>query len=117
MAFCPEEAVEAGHSWAVILYYITTVPAGVLFLAWVGRWIPFLADLESSWFRTLLKLLWFYPSLFISYYLFHALTRVPLINALFTCTTLTRFYRRYHEPGARPKDLGPPHGKAPEPGS
>jgi len=33
------------------------------------------------------------------------LLRVPLINRLFTVTTLTHYYRRYHEPDTTLNDL------------
>ena len=47
-------------------------------------------------------LLIYYPNIllaaWLSYLLFYWLLRIPAINLLFTYTTLTHAYRRYHEP-------------------
>jgi ferredoxin len=107
MAFCPNRAVEAGHSFAVVLYYIVTAPAAAVLLDRLGSRLPSLAGLESSWLRFVLDLLWFYLSLFLSYRIFQLLIRIPLVRAVFARTTLTRLYRRYREPGTRPEDLAP----------
>jgi hypothetical protein len=45
-------------------------------------------------------------SLFVTYLLFTLLIRIPLVNRLFTYTTLVHYYRRYHEPDATLGDLG-----------
>lgn len=102
MAFCPERAIEGGHSWALILYYILSVPAAAWLLAVL---VPYCSALDSHWVSDLLSLLYIYPAVFISYYIFYWLTWVPAINALFACTTFTRIYRRYHEPDTEVKDI------------
>ena len=105
--FCPEKAVEAGHSWAALLTYITTLPVAFHFLKWLGGYVPGIRGLENPLITNLLQLVYTYLSLFLSYYLFFILIRVPLVNRLFTYTTLTHLYRRYHEPGIALKDLQP----------
>ena len=40
-----------------------------------------------------------------SIWLFHLLTRISLVNKLFTYTTFTRIFRRYHEPDTRLKHI------------
>lgn len=111
MGFCPEKAVEAGHSWAALLIYLTMLPFAFYFLKWLGGYIPGVRSLDNPLGQNLLQLIYTYLSLFLSYYLFFALIRVPLINKLFTYTTLTHLYRRYHEPGTRLKDLNPEKNK------
>jgi ferredoxin len=97
MAYCPRKAVEAGHSWGVLLYYAPSIPLG-----WLGAW------LLASWSPGLrdwgLLPLWF-PAMALCYLLFWYLTRFRAVNAFFTWTTLTHFYRRYHEPGTSLADL------------
>ena len=97
MNFCPERAVEAGHSWGVALFLIAHLP----FAAWLlgaltqitglaaptGKWTMF-------WTQYSLQLL----ALAVAYAGFWWLIRVPLFNRLFAWTTLTRWYRRYREP-------------------
>lgn len=106
MAFCPQEAIEAGHSWAVILYFITSVPVSVYLFAWIDAGIPVIGALNNAWLRRAIDILYLYPSLFISYYIFSKLLKIPIVNSLFTYTTLTHIYRRYKEPGTTLKDIG-----------
>jgi NAD-dependent dihydropyrimidine dehydrogenase PreA subunit len=105
MGYCPTLAVEAGQSWLVLLYFITSVPAGTWFLSWLTERFPGTAGLDGWFTVNLLNLLYLYASLFLSYALFHRLLRIWQVNALFTYTTFTRLYPRYHEPGTRLKDL------------
>lgn len=90
MAYCPRHAVEAGHSWAVLLYFAASIPAGWLAAAWLSEWSP--------WLRWLGLVPVKLAAVAVAYLLFWALLRIRAINALFTYTTLTHYYRRYHEP-------------------
>ena len=107
MSYCPKEAVEAGHSWLVLLYLITAVPFSTYLFGWLEGLLPWAGGLRRSVVGSAIDLLYFYLSLFASYYLYDLLLRLPLINRLFTLTTLTHFYRRYHEPETRLLDLKP----------
>jgi hypothetical protein len=53
----------------------------------------------------------FITALMISYWVIWCLIRIPMVNALFTYTTLTHYYRRYHQPETRLKQLGAPKGR------
>ena len=44
-------------------------------------------------------------SIAITYLVFSILIRIPLVNKLFTYTTLVHYYRRYHEPDTASDDL------------
>ncbi len=105
MAFCPKGAVEAGHSWGVALYYITTIPAAYYLLSNLGVSFAGVSDPNEYWLTQIIQFLYLYPSLFISYFLFYQLIRIPIINKLFTYTTLTHIYKRYNEPGTKLKDI------------
>ena len=106
-AVCPHNAIEAGHSWGVILYFITAVPVSAYLFSLLG------VDLKSGGssgtyvLRNALNIVYFYPALFVSYYVFSLLIRIPLLNALFTHTTLTHlpFWGRYREPKTKLKDM------------
>lgn len=101
-AFCPKNAIEAGHSWAVILYFIVSIPISVYLFSWFG-----VRDLENSWIGSIINLIYFYPAVFISYFIFHALIKIPAINWVFTHTTMTHFafWKRYREPDIKLKDI------------
>lgn len=107
MAFCPEKAVEAGHSWAIILYLIISVPVSIYLLSFLNGLIPETSVLREEWAGNIINFIYIYPAVFISYFLFSLIMRVPVINSLFTCTTLTHYYRRYKEPGTALKDISP----------
>ena len=106
-AYCPHNAIEAGHSWGVLLYFITAFPFSVYLLSMLGLDPASIAQVDGSLVGNILNLLYFYPALFISYYIFSLLIRIPFFNYLFTHTTMTHvsFWGRYKEPGTKLKDL------------
>lgn len=91
-ALCPKGAVEAGHSWGVALYFLTTLPATLL-------------ALESSALGRLAVLPVVMAVVFASYVLFHLLNRLGPVNWLFAHTTLTHYWGRYREPGTSREEL------------
>lgn len=105
MSFCPRQSVEAGHSWLVILYMITSVPVATYLFNWMGGILPGTMALANHWSRGIINVLYIYAVLIFSYYIFDLLIRVPVINSVFTYTTLTHIYRRSHEPDTNLKDL------------
>ncbi len=104
-AFCPHNAVEAGHSWGIILYFISAVPISAYLFSWLGRYIPGIGSLEGHWIGDILNLIYYYPAIFISYYIFSVLIQLPVINWLFTHTTMTHFWGRYREHDTKLKNI------------
>lgn len=105
MGFCPERAIEASHSWAIVLVKLMSISVIAYLIGAAGNRLPFLAEVNHSWFNRIFHLIDVYVVIGLSYYLFHFLTRIPVINRLFAYSTLTRIYRRYHEPSTRSQDL------------
>ena len=108
MGYCKKKAVEAGHSWAILLYYLGSVPV-----------ISYLVYRMHVMYSAIPKLGYFLPyiaiyfidcitALILSYWVFWYLIKIPPLNTVFTYTTLTRYYRRYHEPETKLKHLAPP---------
>ena len=104
-AFCPHNAIEAGQSWGVILYFITTIPVGVYLFSWLNEYIQVIENSDRYWIHEIMNLLYYYPAIFISYFIFTWLIQLPAINWLFTHTTMTHFWGRYREPDTRIKHL------------
>jgi len=106
-AVCPQNCIEAGHSWGVVVFLITTIPFSIYLISFLRGFIPGIAELKDHWFSTVLNLLFFYLAIFISYYIFYALTKIPIFNWLFTHTTMTHFgfWGRYSEPDTELKNL------------
>jgi len=105
MAYCPSRAVEAGHSWGVLLWFGATIPIGVWLLDRLSAVSPWAAWLDHPAAHLVAAYLYFLFAVFVAYLLFSLLICVPAINALFTYTTLTHYYRRYHEPDTGTDDL------------
>ena len=91
MAYCPARAIEAGHSWAALLYCVAYLAFSLTCIGWAGSWL-----LQFALFAALI---------FATYPLFFLVTRIPFINTLFKYTTLTRIYPRYHEPDTKVEDM------------
>jgi ferredoxin len=111
-AFCPKNAVEAGHSWAVLLYLITTVPVSTLVFS------HFFGTGETGGMGVMgrvVDLLYLYLTLFLSYYVFQALLRIPAVSWFFTKTTLTHlpWWGRYRAPGVTVENLRGKGGDSP----
>jgi Pyruvate/2-oxoacid:ferredoxin oxidoreductase delta subunit len=105
MNFCPKNAIEAGHSWAVILYFVAAIPVSDYVLNWLGSMMPWLASLNRAGIGMLLQYGYMLLAISAAYLIFTLAIRVPAINRLFAFTTLTHYYRRYHEPETRLKDM------------
>ncbi|MCE5249960.1 EFR1 family ferrodoxin [bacterium] len=110
MAFCPERAVEASHSFCVVLYYVTGIPVSLYILHGLAGRFPWITALDN---RVARFVVFDYPyilvSIFLLYAVLNAAVRIPLINKFFTYTTLTHIYRRYNEPETRAGDLMKKH--------
>lgn len=129
MNFCPQRAIEAGQSWAVLLGYLSGIPLLYWLLSYIERHLawadalarylaqlaatPSRASLPHTLLHSLLGLAQFllirYPNVLlvmgVSYLLFTLALRIPLANWLFTYTSFTHYYRRYHEPGLSLQEL------------
>jgi ferredoxin len=106
-AFCPHNAIEVGHSWGVILYFITAIPISVYLMSLFGADSTRIETVDTGWVGNILNIIYFYPAIVVSYSIFSLLIRVPFINYLFTHTTMTHlsFWGRYKEPKTRLKDM------------
>jgi ferredoxin len=107
MNYCKEKAIETGHSWAVILYFIWIWGYPLVFYAlnYFGLKLPYINSTMNYYMLWLVSAIYIYPAYIIAYFLFFHLIRIKFVNLLFTYTTLTHFYRRYHEPETTLKDL------------
>ena len=105
MGYCPKKAVEAGHSWAVLLYFITSVPVLAFAFGRLHETAKFVALDNDNAFFEMFNLLYILPALFLAYWIFWHLIRYPVVNSFFSYTTLTHYYRRYHHPQTKLKDM------------
>jgi len=103
MAYCPEKAVEAGHSWAVILYYVSSTGVSLYLLNLLAPYTG--GFVMNRWLSRPLQYAYLLASMAAAYWLFSLLLRVPFINDIFTHTTFTHIFRRYHEPETKARDL------------
>ncbi len=105
MAYCKKKAILAGHSWGVILYFISSLPVVTFLLIKIDLFKAILPGIKGFWLNQLVEIIYIIPALIISYWVFWLLIQIPLINTLFTYTTFTRYFRRYHEPETGLEDL------------
>jgi ferredoxin len=105
MNYCDKKAVEAGHSWAVILYFIATFSLSAYIFRFVAPYWPQIDYLKNYYTLEIVNAVYYYPAYFVAYFIFFELIRWKPLNALFTWTTLTHVFSRYHEPGTKLEDL------------
>ncbi len=105
MAFCPSSAVQAGWPWAILIFFLTGIPLFKYLVSWLAPMFPFIRGIDDSWIGIGLNALCAFPVVFLSYYIFHQLCRVPIINKFLSYTTPTSFWRRYRAPDIKLNDL------------
>ncbi len=107
MNYCQQKAVEVGHSWGVILYFLAVLgyPVGVFIFNSIAGVFPQIDTIRNWYTIWIVGAIYLYPAYIIAYFVFFHLIRIKPINTLFTFTTLTHFYRRYHEPETPVRDL------------
>lgn len=105
MAYCPVRAVQAGHSWAVLLAWLCSLPVLTWLLPGLAPDSAWAAALRQPAVRRAVDYLASLAIIFAAYGIFHFAVRIPWINMLFAWTTLTRRFRRYHEPSTSLADL------------
>lgn len=103
MGYCPNQAVEVSHSFAIILYFLMTLPVSVYILNELGESAPMGPYLFVV--SALLNYSYILFVFFIANLVLFLLTQIPLLNKLCTYTTLTHIYRRYHEPDTKLGDM------------
>jgi ferredoxin len=107
MNYCQQKAVEVGHSWGVILYFIAALgfPVGVFIFNSIASVFPLIDGIRNWYTIWIVGAIYLYPAYIIAYFIFFHLIRIKPINMLFTFTTFTHYYRRYHEPETPLKNL------------
>lgn len=105
MNFCPTKAVEVSHPLAVGVFYLSGIPVADYLLNKVGNAMPQLGFLKNGLTIFLIQYFYFVTSICLVYVGFSMLNRIPVISRLFKVFTLTHYYRRYHEPDTKVKDL------------
>jgi len=105
MNYCPQQAIESSHLLAIGLYYLASIPAGFLTMRWLVQQMPLMHQMNSPLLTLLLQYGYMLLAFMIAYYVFHQLIRMKFFNKLFAYSTLTRYYRRYRQPGVKLRDL------------
>jgi ferredoxin len=103
MAFCPHQAIDCSHIWALVATALTLLPAALFFLAPQLFPTPLLWALGIGAF-----IAWNYVGMFAGYALFARLILRPRWNRLAWWGALWRRFRRYREPGTRLAQLRTP---------
>ena len=80
----PQQAVEAGHSWALISWYGIGAPVAAFAVPFVLASIPGLDRLNLPLLVSALEMLFFIPLLVLAYWGLHYLIAIPFFNRLFT---------------------------------
>jgi ferredoxin len=104
-ALCPTKAIEAGHSWAVVVYLLASLPASLYALVKLRAAPPLSGILEIGVVRPLIVVPAVLVTVFLSYLAFFALNRLGPVNWLFSKTTLTHYWGRYREQQTSRRDL------------
>jgi ferredoxin len=101
MGYCQFQAIEASHSLGAIIFYITNIPIFTYLIETLSLKIAGFVPIDFQLVERFVRYPAFLAAVFICYFIFTLLIKVPFINTFFAYTTLTHFYRRYHEPDTK----------------
>lgn len=105
MGFCPNNAIESSQSLAAVFYFLTVhLPVSALIYSKILNYIGWSPGGVTTLSFALYAGFCFFV-FFSCYIVFWSLSRIRFFNLIFKYTTLTFFYRRYHEPGTELKDF------------
>lgn len=105
MGYCRKKAVEAGHSYILLHTFIMAVPVVAnITTGWTNA-IGDILGINNDWLMVLVEALYYIPALFLSYWVFWMSIRIPAVNTIFSFTTLTHYFKRFHDPETRVKSL------------
>lgn len=106
MGYCPTQAIEASHLAVLALIVVTLFPAVPLMADGISALFPGFDPLSIPGCWWALYLLYCYPLILVTGIAVKFLSRFHSTNRLLTLLTGTHYYRRYHEPGTKLKELG-----------
>ena len=105
MGYCTKQSVEASHSFLLLVTLLNLVPVVLWFHFFGFSALTGHPLWDVPLVLLVLMLLPAYPLMLGAYRAFQWVLRFRWANRLFTRTTLTHYYRRYHEPETRLKML------------
>jgi hypothetical protein len=105
IGYCRKKAVEAGHSWVFLQSFIMAVPVFANITTGLTNAIGGSLGIKNDWLMLLVEALYYIPALILSYWAFWMLIRIPAINTIFSVTTLTHYFKRFHDPETRLRSL------------
>ncbi|MCP3677166.1 MAG: hypothetical protein GY721_06135, partial [Deltaproteobacteria bacterium] len=82
-----------------------TIPVIAKLVSWLTASAGVSFEIKNYWALVLFETFYFLPAIFLSYWIFWMLIRIPAVNTIFSVTTLTHYFQRFHEPETRLKDL------------
>ena len=62
MGYCKKKAVEAGHSWAFLQYFIVTIPVIKMITSWLMENTGFTFEIQNYWVAILFETIYFLPA-------------------------------------------------------
>lgn len=106
MGYCKQHAIQASHAWAVLVLYLTSLFTVEALQRWLSGAGLTTYNLTMDHRLTLgVNALLALPGLILLYYLLWGLSRAPLLRHLISRLTLTRYYRGFHDPRTRLRQL------------
>jgi hypothetical protein len=105
MSYCPTKAIEASQQLIAFFSYICFLPFSFFVSRWIAGFIPDFRASAIPYLPLAIDLACIYAAIFLSYFLFYALSRVPWLNTVLVFTTGTHYYRRYYYPDTKLSEL------------
>jgi ferredoxin len=98
MGYCPTRAIEASHPLAVLVFWIFFLPATTWGLDQIIQSVSRMTVMDRTWLTVPVTYGFNILIIAVLYEVFQWFARNRILNKLFSMTTLTHYYRRYHQP-------------------
>lgn len=98
MGYCPTKAIEASHPLAVLAIWIFFLPATAWGLDRIIQALSRMTAIQANWWSLPVEIGFNLIVIASLSEIFQRLARNRILNKIFSLTTLTHYYRRYHQP-------------------
>ena len=109
ISYCPRNAIETGHSMAILIWYVATLSASYHVFDRLFKSTIFTSFMANAYIIKLFNYVSFVCSVFLCYFILYYLVKIPFINKIFTYTSGTHWWSKYHEPSVKLRDFKSTH--------
>ncbi len=109
LSYCPQKAIETGHLMALLIWYAISLRTSLYLIESYFASPQIISFIRNKYILWVSNYLSYLLIIFLCYYILYYLLRIPFINIIFTFTSGTHWWGKYHEPSIKLQDFKSTH--------